>query len=183
MSTDDIEVKAVEVLRKTRCLRVPVPVDVVAVRLGLRLREAPLGEGVSGVLLVEGGSGTIGYNEGHHPVRQRFSIAHEIGHYILHAVEDRSTGIFIDKQPTAHLKREYRRDSASSTGEKSQEIQANGFAAALLMPKELVVKEVEGLDPDIDDEDAISELATTFEVSPQAMSLRLAKLGYVENAS
>jgi len=63
------------------------------------------------------------YNDPHPLVRQRFSIAHEIGHFILHQKQGQ---LFIDKTYKVFL-----RDQLSSSGENIQEIQANQFAAAL----------------------------------------------------
>src|SRR5688572_27369173 len=92
-----IEAKAHELLEAHNCLRRPVPLDLLAHRLGLRLHPAVLGDDISGVLVLDAGQGTIGFNSSHAPVRQRFTIAHEIGHYILH---QSSSQLFIDKAYT-----------------------------------------------------------------------------------
>lgn len=153
-------------------MRIPVPVELIAHRLNLEVEAAPLGDDVSGVLVVGKNAGTIGYNSAQSPVRQRFTIAHEIGHYVLHAAESKDK-LFIDKQYTAS----YRRDSASSTGGEIEEIQANSFAAALLMPEELIRQELKTMHFDMGNEDALFQLASKFEVSSQAMSIRLGSLG------
>jgi Zn-dependent peptidase ImmA (M78 family) len=165
-----IETRAADLLRETNCFAIPVAVDKVAYRLGLAVEAAELGDDVSGILVVKNESGTIGYNESQAPVRQRFSIAHEIGHYVLHREHER---LFIDKSYSAV----FRRDQNSSTGEDLREIQANQFAAALLMPEELLAKEIAGFSLDLGDELALTALASRFQVSSQAMSLRLAHLG------
>ena len=82
--TARIEMRANEELRQPGCLRVPIPVELVAHRLGLVVEPAALGEDVSGVLVLSDGGGTIGVNTAHASVRQRFSIAHKLGHYVLH---------------------------------------------------------------------------------------------------
>jgi Zn-dependent peptidase ImmA (M78 family) len=168
LPTKTIEARAAEVLQKTDALRIPVPVDLVAHRLGLVVEPASLGEDVSGVLVVDGDHGTIGVNKAHPPVRQRFTVAHEIGHFILH--RDRS-GLFIDKGYTAVY-----RDSTASKGEERGEIQANQFAAALLMPQDLLVEAVEHRGFDLGDEEALADLAREFQVSLQAMTYRLSNL-------
>jgi Zn-dependent peptidase ImmA (M78 family) len=99
--------------------------------------------------------------------RQRFTIAHELGHFFLHSRDEHVT-----KAPMVML-----RSGASSTGLISEEIQANQFAAELLMPREAVGLLVE--EYDIIDDDVIDSLACNFEVSPQAMAIRLGKLGYI----
>jgi Zn-dependent peptidase ImmA (M78 family) len=63
---------------------VPVAIDLVAQRLNLTMEAAALGENVSSMLVVKGERGAIGYNSTHARVRQRFTISHEIAHYLLH---------------------------------------------------------------------------------------------------
>lgn len=169
LPTRAIEDRAAKVLQKAEALRAPVPVDLVAHRLGLVVEATTLGDDVSGVLVVRDGKGTIGVNQTHPSVRQRFTIAHEIGHYVLH--RERSS-LFIDKSYTAVY-----RDTRSSKGDDRPEIQANQFAAALLMPRELVLAEVEKHGFDLGDEAALERLAEKFQVSLQAMTYRLSNLG------
>jgi Zn-dependent peptidase ImmA (M78 family) len=162
----NIELKALEVLRHASALRVPVPIQNVVDYLGLSLEAAELGDDVSGVLVVSGRSGAIGFNASQAPVRQRFTIAHECGHFVLHADQG---NLFIDAKV-------YQRNRRSETGEDKREIQANQFAAALLMPKELLAEYIKDSHLDVSDEEAIRSLAELFKVSTQAMSLRLANL-------
>lgn len=175
---DIIEAAAQEVLDLTGIARVPVPVDVVACRLGLTLEATPLGEGVSGVLVVNDDSATIGYNSAQHPVRQRFSIAHELGHYKLHKGETDAPRVFIT---TTRYVAVFLRNEESSRGEKRREIEANRFAAALLMPAPLIRQEVSKPHYDnLSDEELCDILADRFQVSVQAMSIRLTSLGILE---
>lgn len=164
-----IEAKAVDALREANALRVPVPVELVAHRLGLLVEPSALGDEVSGVLVVREGRGTIGVNQTHPSVRQRFTVAHEIGHYVMHRG---SSDLFIDKGYTAVF-----RDTRSSTGAERAEIQANYFAAALLMPAELLLPEIRRSGFDLADEEALETLAERFQVSLQSMSYRLSNLG------
>jgi Zn-dependent peptidase ImmA (M78 family) len=166
----ELETSARDLLRRTASYRIPVPIHEVADGLGLQVEAASLGNGVSGVLVVENGRGTIGYNSDDPLVRQRFTVAHEIAHFVLHQTEAQ---LFIDR----HFRAVYRRDLGSTSGEDPREVQANRFAAALLMPEELVLAEVNGVDFDLGDEQALKTLAESFQVSAQAMSLRLANLG------
>ena len=52
-------------------------------RLNLAVQSEALGDNVAGMLVIEGDRGAIGYNSTHALVRQRFTIAHEISHYLL----------------------------------------------------------------------------------------------------
>ncbi len=166
-----LEKQAEEILESNDAMRAPVPLESIVHNLGLKLQAKPLADGLSGVLLIEGGQGVIGYNALHHPVRQRFTIAHEIGHFQLHVHE--ASQLFIDKTITFH------RNYGSSSGSDRMEVEANGFAAALLMPKKLVLEEIQKGDVDLDDEDDIAALAKRFGVSTAAMSFRLVNLGLV----
>jgi Zn-dependent peptidase ImmA (M78 family) len=164
-----IEVQAKQLLYESKALRVPVPIEKVAYHLDLRVEAAALGDDISGVLIVESGKGTIGFNSLHPVVRQRFTVAHEIGHFILHQA---TAQLFIDKQYTAV----YRRDQNSSSGEHLREIQANQFAAALLMPDEFILREFHSVHFDLGDDRALMCLADKFQVSVHAISLRLDNL-------
>ena len=171
-----IEVKAEELLRASGSLECPVPVDRVARHLGLRVEPAELGEDVSGILVVEGDNGSIGYNLFQSPVRQRFTIAHEIGHFVLHHAYQK---LFIDKQYTAV----YKRHQAESGQDQRFEVEANRFGACLLIPRQLLLQELQKLDFDLGDEAALKRLADNFAVSSQAMSIRLAQLRILSDYS
>lgn len=168
-----IDARAEEILRKAELLRVPVAVELVAHRQGLQTEAVSLGDNVSGLLVVEKGHGVIGYNVTQPLVRQRFTIAHEIGHFVLHASGD-PTALFID---THYLV--YRRDAQSARGEDRREIEANRFAAALLMPTTLLQIETQKQPLDFGDEEMLTALASKFQVSTQAMSIRLSNLGFI----
>ena len=62
----------------------PVPVERIAKSLDAELRYSPLDDELSGMIYVNEGTPIIGVNALHHPNRQRFTIAHECGHLILH---------------------------------------------------------------------------------------------------
>jgi Zn-dependent peptidase ImmA (M78 family) len=130
MRKKNLEEKAEETLRSTDTDRVPVAIDMVAKRLNLTMQAATLAEDVSGLLFVQGDRGAIGYNSAHAHVRQRFTNSHEIAHYLLHAKRTEKEQLFIDRHVT------FRRDEKSTTGEDREEVEANQFGAALLMPKD-----------------------------------------------
>lgn len=165
-----IEQRAISILQESGTYRAPVPVDLVVAHLGLITQARALPDGVSGLLVFENERGVIGYNSVHAPVRQRFTLAHEIGHFILH-VKGKQPRLFIDKSLA------FFRDDESSTGSDDEEIEANVFAASLLMPAELVRTEVRRLRLDLGDEEHVAVLAKRFNVSSIAMSHRLANIG------
>lgn len=174
LSRQVIERKALNLLRESGELRAPVNVERVAKHLGIRVEYANLDEDCSGVLVKsDDGSAVIGVNWDHHSNRQRFTIAHEIGHYAL----AHEGGTFVDKGTYARF-----RDQDAYSGKLMDERQANRFAAALLMPARLVREAFEDRLLDPGDDEGLQELARSFEVSPQAMMFRLQNLGLVSPA-
>jgi Zn-dependent peptidase ImmA (M78 family) len=138
--------------------------------MDLQLLEYNLGEETSGVLVVENGKGSIGYNPKDSYVRRRFTVAHELGHYVLHS---NSNHLFVDN----FFLIKFRANNIYTKDEYWQEQEANAFAAALLMPEEFVNKElIDKNISNIDEGDFIEKLARKFEVSIPAMSFRLANL-------
>jgi Zn-dependent peptidase ImmA (M78 family) len=135
-----------------------------------------LEESLSGFLLNQEGSFLIGVNNEDGESRQRFTIAHELGHYFLH---DRTTSYMDTK--TGHFS-VTPRNEVSSAGVDPKEIEANLFAAELLMPEESIRQEMEklgafGIFDDKDEE--IRQLAKTYQVSVKALTIRLERLGFI----
>jgi Zn-dependent peptidase ImmA (M78 family) len=159
-----------ELTRDTKAWQVPVPIDLVARGLNLKTEASVLGDDISGLLVVEKRRGAIGYNSTHAHVRQRFTVAHEIGHYVMHVKNSTHSRLFIDRYVAF-------RDDESSAGNDWEEVEANAFGAALLMPARLVRDEIKKRKLDLDDEDDLSALAKQFLVSTSAMSYRLVNLG------
>lgn len=144
-----------------------MPVAEIATSLGADLQIEPLEGGLSGVLYREGGRTVLGVNGWHAEVRQRFTIAHELGHLQLH-----QDALFVDGL--------LQRDATSSRAVNTHEIEANAFAAELLMPRHLLLAELRERLPKsgvADPAKLTRQLAQKFEVSEQAMEFRLANLG------
>lgn len=167
--TEGLEKKAGDLLQEAGMAQAPVPVDEVARYLGIQVDEADLGEECSGMLVREEDYAVIGVNVNHHEHRKRFTIAHEIAHFMLHGGE-----AYIDRPLHIDL-----RAADSGSGTQQEETEANQFAAALLMPADQVRAAVaeQPFDPAQDDE--LPNLARRFKVSPQAMTTRLIHLGLI----
>jgi len=137
----------------------PLDVRKVAEKLGILVVDDPsLQEEVSGILeKQENGEWTIRVNANHHPNRQRYTIAHELGHYCLH----RHQQVFF-------------KDQIFFRGlERSKiEWQANTFAGEILMPEKQFRDFLKEGICDID------ELAQTFQVSSLALRIRASELGF-----
>lgn len=167
-----IRTRAQSLLKESRVDKPPVPIRRIALSLGAQVCLQAANDSLSGFLLRDetGDEIVIGVNNRHHRHRQRFSLAHEVGHLLLHSGEpvhvDRVDSIFrID-----------RRDEESAKGTDDREKEANLFAAEILMPKDFVERDLRALN--VVDEDAIKSLARAYDVSVQALTFRMVYLGY-----
>lgn len=152
-----IEETALQALKAIDCDTYPVDVEKVANKMGLEVVEFPFHDNISGLLKKE--EGVIGVNRNQHPLRRRFTIAHELGHFLLgHGMESTQDEIVDGHFAKSDLR----------------EREANMFASILLMPKDWVIKLVErdGLN--------IEKISTSFGVSKQAMTIRLLELNQIK---
>ena len=152
----------------------PVDVNAVAKRLGLKVVHLDLGKDVSGLLISKRDSTVIAVQEDDPVNRKRFTIAHEIGHFHLRHQFEPGEHVHVDR---GHLITP--RNSRSSTGVDSKEIEANQFAACLLMPSKLVMERIKALKVKSLCDDHVERLAKEFQVSEQAMTIRLSTLGFL----
>jgi predicted transcriptional regulator len=166
------QVKAIvsRLLKEGEITEPPIPVDRVARDLGLHVRHVPFEGEISGSLIRSGEDALVGVNSMHHENRQRFTLAHEIGHFLLH----KGDRVILDRSFRVNL-----RDTNGKSMEDPEEIEANFFAAELLMPEEFLVNSLRHKKIDIEEDDIIETLANKYKVSPQAMAYRLVNLGFL----
>lgn len=155
----------------------PVPVEKIARTLGATIKLDEVDDDLSGFLYRNNELGTaiIGANKSHHPNRRRFTIAHEIGHFLLH----RGKVVHLDEE-SASFTVDFR-NNKSSKGEDDNEKEANLFAAELLMPAKFLRQELDGKRMDLfANGDVLQRLANKYKVSLQALTFRLAYLNYIK---
>ena len=141
---------------------IPVNLRAIIDELGIEFREDPtLPATIAGKLMREW-SAPSGYritvNARDNPRRQRFTMAHELAHYVLHR----------DLLGEGHI------DSAlyrSTTLSDEYERQADRFAAQILLPAETLREAFNNTSK------ALSVLARMFDVSDAALRIRLSELG------
>jgi hypothetical protein len=160
----------------------PVPVEHIADScFGLHVRnvddlssapgvpDLPSGQGLSGLLLPSAGEIWVNAAEARAwPPRRRFTIGHELGHWCLHrsgaTVWCRSHAVDPEEAPPP-----------ARPAYPPEESEANEFAAALLMPAELVRRHYERLRQS-DPQGCFHQLCRTFGASGAAMSRRLRRV-------
>jgi Zn-dependent peptidase ImmA (M78 family) len=148
---------AKEVLAKYWDRKIPVDPKALAEKLKAKVVGDNLNE-VSGQFTLSPSGPIIRYNAMEPLVRQRFSIAHELGHYVLaHGDAFRDTA----------------RNFTSGQFDR-KEVDANRFAAEILMPEEAVNQLIRS-----DGISDLSKLAREFHVSEAAMKYRLKNLGWI----
>lgn len=135
----------------------------------VKIYFAPLSDEISGSITYEKKEKrfNILINTNKPRTRQYFTVAHEMAHYFLHQEIFKNLDIIIDGDnnidSTSMLYR-------ASISEGTQiEIEANNFAASILMPTELVIRAWNVFK-------SVEECAKFFQVSVSAMSIRLEKL-------
>jgi hypothetical protein len=135
----------------------PVPVEAIAEDLlGLSVAESESLE-VSGMLLPA--EREVWLNATESPERRRFTLAHEVGHWVCQVLEGRGAPIMC------------RADEVGVGEGRALEREANVFAAELLMPEELVGERFDG---------TVAGTALNFAVSEEAMGWRLYNVGLTQ---
>ena len=168
MSEKEIKMKVEEVLRETEIFSVPVEIISIANFYGFRVYEIPMDDNVSGMIISDKEkiknfetNKIIVVNANHPQTRKRFTIAHELGHYIL---QGKPTECY------AH------RDAGIYSPD---ERDANSFASLLLMPEKEVLNEVAHLKEvygNVNDSIVVLGVAAKFNVSNSAADVRLKKM-------
>lgn len=146
----------------------PVDVDKVAGELGIIVARKPVDSDVTGMLLRRDGQTIIGLNQTLPAEAQRFALAHAIGHHQIHA----SRPLMLD------VGNRYQHGRFASLPTDREEAEANRFAAALLVPEQVV----RPMAAEADFRTAgqlVDLLAPRFQVSQMVMGCRLMALGIV----
>ena len=150
-----------EILSKAEENRKNDPLDiewVVTELFGLKIQKTDLGDTTSGFLNQLDDGWCIFVNKYENERRQRFTIAHELGHFLLHK-----------SKPTFEKDFIFFRDNNNN----KEEREANDFAAELLMPENYVRDYI------AKGNNTIKLLADKFYLSTPAVKYRVYKLGLI----
>ena len=157
MQVDEM-IRIIDVFRK----QIPVDVDGLAVSLGIEVNYSNLDLSTSGMIEKKGENQyVISVNANHPRTRQRFTLAHELGHFLYH--KDRmGNGIDDDKLYRSTDVGKYHNTRIGAV----QETEANSFAVNLLMPFSSIKKLIEeGITES-------SDIAEKLDVSEHAIHIR-----------
>lgn len=137
-----------------------IELEVLSFARGALVKEGPL-DTADARLVRKGKRGLIRVNQSiPEPGRKRFAIAHELGHFEIHAAQSQWSACTS-------------KDMVASYKMSGLESEANWFAAELLMPRIHFQKEVNGAFPEFS---LVKQLATYFETTITATAIRLTEL-------
>ena len=167
MALSKIIQKARDVLDTHNQNRLPVDLDLIAHENGIKITYEKMSENASALLIFDGSEqAKIVVNQDHHEHRQRFSIAHEMGHFFL----DHKLNHHVYEQSFFFRKKG---DHDGDDKENNLELEANNFASELLMPSPVLEKCLQQYKKISEEEALTQKLAKKFKVSTIAMQLRL----------
>jgi len=131
------------------------PVGELCDRLDLKVELQPLAKGCSGYIDIQSKTIYINNSSEYTASRMRFTIAHEIAHYVLHE----------------GIKNRFDENNNYSQEELDQEYEANDFAGELLMPKNIFINLYKKYKSNL------TKIADFFGVSTKAVEIRAWRLG------
>jgi Zn-dependent peptidase ImmA (M78 family) len=164
---------------------VPVNIENIIRQYGIELdKNANLENGILGeIRKTENGKYKISIQKKDHYFRKRFTMAHELAHFLLHR-DKMGNGVTdseeIDEKNEIIKYRQLRAIDKNSKIQDNDEVEANRFAAEILMPEESLINYAKerGVynNSGVMDAEALKELTLAFQVSIGAMRIRLENL-------
>jgi len=169
---NQVEQVANDVLRQHGLTSVPINPVTIAQKEGFQINNAKFSDdSLLGMIARRPGNLLMLIRAEDSPNRKRFTIAHELGHHFLHLLSD---GEFIDHEADLFREEYVEQDTPQMSENQRAEVQANMFAAALLMPEEHMRHFWQQLR-------SIKKMAELFGVSEEAMGYRINRLGLATN--
>lgn len=162
-----LEELTAEILLNNDMYRIPVDVIKIANANDIKVYEGDLDKRISGAIRYnkQENKFEILVNKNDIKTRQRFTVAHELGHYFLHQDFLKNEEIHVDI-----MYRAVNREKEELEETRKREKEVDYFAGALLMNKTLLEKMYK-------ENNSIKELSEVFNVSVSAMTVRLDVLG------
>ena len=180
-NTEQYRNNSYKLLEDKNLLNLPINLDKLASELNITVQYKPLREDVSGKIDYHKSEDTVNIdiNNNEFNLRQRFTLAHEISHFIYDIDFNEEFKLEDSKQTL------YRNEGIDPI-----EIRANKFAEKLLMPRKIFIEKMQEIKnklfPDLENKigvpniyKIVEELSSTFEVSKPAVIMRLSSIGAI----
>jgi hypothetical protein len=152
-----------KILKTEPSLSVPIPIERLCRQLDISSIEYETLDGLEGGLVTnsERESGIILVRKESHPFRQRFTIGHELGHFLIPTHMPGPDGRFLCSRTDMLLQH------ANEQSKRARmEVEANRFSSLILIPPPILRPKLKG-DPNFKQ---LMDLALEFEVSKEAMA-------------
>lgn len=152
-----------KILKAEPSLSVPIPIEQLCQQLDISSIEYETLDGLEGGLITnsERESGIILVKKESHPFRQRFTIGHELGHFLIPTHMPGPDGRFLCSRADMLLQH------ANEQSKRARmEVEANRFSSLILIPPPILRSKLKG-DPNFKQ---LTDLALEFEVSKEAMA-------------
>src|ERR1700733_2395201 len=152
-----------KILKLEPSLSIPIPIEDLCRKLDISSIKYEALEGLEGALITnpEREFGTVLVKETSHRFRQRFTIGHELGHFLIPTHMPGPDGRFLCSQADMLLQHADEKNKRTK-----MEVEANRFSSLLLIPPPLLRPRLKG-DPNLNQ---LVKLASEFEVSQEAMA-------------
>jgi hypothetical protein len=152
-----------KILKAEPTLSIPLPIEELCRKLDISSIEHEALEGIEGALITntEREFGTILVKESSHRFRQRFTIGHELGHFLIPTHMPGPDGRFLCSRSDMLLQHASEQDRRAR-----MEVEANRFSSLILIPPPLLRPKLRG-DPSLTQ---LTDLALEFQVSKEAMA-------------
>jgi len=167
------EAVAAEIMRQNPEISVPVPIEEIAKQAGILEIKSLTSEAFEGMLIAnaEKSEGIVFVNQERPRQRQRFTIGHEVGHFLLPWHRNMKDGS-LKFECTAEDMQASR--SGKLDARTDWEIEANEFSSEILMPRSIFKKKMKRKDePDLEH---VRDLALLFDTSIEATARRYVAL-------
>ena len=152
-----------KILKAEPALTIPIPIEKLSQQLDIASIEYEPLDGLEGGLVTnsERESGIILVKRTSHRFRQRFTIGHELGHFLIPSHMPGPDGRFLCSRADMLLQHANEQDKRAR-----MEVEANRFSSLILIPPPILRQKLKG-DPSLKQ---LTEFALEFEVSKEAMA-------------
>ncbi|HEV2800972.1 MAG TPA: ImmA/IrrE family metallo-endopeptidase [Pyrinomonadaceae bacterium] len=158
-------------LTNAKVKEAPVPVERIASLYGIHLRYMPFKGSMAGLAYAAQDMKVIGINSNHETPKQRFIIAHELGHLVQFRNEGHDDPRLQLDRNTSPLR--YKNIDKHAY---ANEVNVNDFASKLLIPFGMLKDDLGNKDIEPENEEMIARLASKYEVPPPVIYYRLIKV-------